>query len=216
MGFYTVIGLGRFGSRIAEELSGHNSDVLAIDQDGELIDKIADKVTRAVVADAKNKDTLKSLGVADSDCAIVAIGSDLAASVLITMNLKSLGVKKIVCKAYDNLHREILEKLGADQVVIPEQVVADKLAVNLTSPDVLEYINLSSDYGIMELVAPKEWEGKNLRELNVRAKYGVNIIAVRAGERIFVTVDPDRKTEKDDILVLLGAYPNLEKVKKLD
>lgn len=216
MGFYTVIGLGRFGSRIAEELSGHNSDVLAIDQDGELIDKIADKVTRAVVADAKNKDTLKSLGVADSDCAIVAIASDLAASVLITMNLKSLGVKKIVCKAYDNLHREILEKLGADQVVIPEQVVADKLAVNLTSPDVLEYINLSSDYGIMELVAPKEWEGKNLRELNVRAKYGVNIIAVRAGDRIFVTVDPDRKTEKDDILVLLGAYPNLEKVKKLD
>lgn len=216
MGFYTVIGLGRFGSRIAEELSGHNSDVLAIDQDGELIDKIADKVTRAVVADAKNKDTLKSLGVADSDCAIVAIASDLAASVLITMNLKSLGVKKIVCKAYDNLHREILEKLGADQVVIPEQVVADKLAVNLTSPDVLEYINLSSDYGIMELVAPKEWEGKNLRELNVRAKYGVNIIAVRAGDRIFVTVDPERKTEKDDILVLLGAYPNLEKVKKLD
>lgn len=213
MGFYTVIGLGRFGSEIASKLSEHGDDVLVIDKEEALIEPIADQVTRAVVADATNKDVLRGLGVADSDCAVVAVGSDLASSVLVTMNLKALGVKRVICKAYDELHSEILEKLGADQVVIPEQEMAEKVAMSLTSPDVLEYIRFSKAYGIMELVAPQNWVGKSLKELNVRAKYGVNIIAVRSDEVVLVSVDPERKFLPEDVLVVLGDYGKLDKMK---
>ena len=213
MSFYTVIGLGRFGSRLAAELYAHDADVLAIDLQESMVNQIADHVTRAAVADAKNKDVLRALGVQDCDCAIVSIGSDLAGSVLITMNLKALGVKKIICKAHDELHREILEKLGADQIIIPEHVVADKLAVNLTSPDVLEYINLSSDYGILELKTPKSWQGNTLRGLKIRTNYGVTIIAIRTGEQIRVSPEPDSVINEKDVLVVLGDYPSLERLK---
>ena len=214
MSFYTVIGLGRFGSRIAAELSGHNADVLAIDVQEALVEQIADQVTQAVTADAKNKDVLRSLGVQDSDCAVVAIGSNLADSVLITMNLKALGVKKVICKAHDDLHREILEKLGADQVIIPERVVADKLALNLTAPDVMEYITLSSDYGVLEWKAPADWQGKSLRELRVRTDYGVTIIAIRHDAEINVSPSPDYVIRQEDIVVVLGAMSALERLKK--
>lgn len=214
---YAVIGLGRFGTNVAESLYEYGEDVIAIDIDEGLVDQIADHVSRAVVADAKNKDVLKSLGIASCDCAIVALGSDLASSVLITMNLKSLEVPQVICKAYDDTHKEILEKLGADRVIIPERVVAEKTVLSLVSPNILEHIELSNDYGIIESQTPSSWVGRSLRDLNVRANYGVNIIAVRDESADSVNVSPSAGyvIPGNSTLVLLGEYKALEQIKKI-
>ena len=148
---YVVIGLGRFGGELATRLYACGEEVMAIDTDEGLIDKIADRVTRAVAADARDPDVLKKLGVENFDRAVVAVGSDLAASALITMNLKALNVPFILCKAHDDTYKDILEKLGADRVIIPEREVADKLALGLTHAGVMEYIELSREFGIVEM-----------------------------------------------------------------
>ena len=212
---YIVIGLGRFGSQAARRLYELGCEVLAIDSNSELVQPISSMVTQAVVADARDKEVLRALGVKDFECAIVAIGTNLAHSVLATMNLKELGVPYIVCKASDETHRQVLMKLGADRVVIPEQEQADRLAKNLSSPNVLEYIELSDEYGIVELPAPKSWQGKSLKELNVRAKLGVNIIAVEKGGNINVSPGADYRITAEDIMVVLGDTAALEAVQKL-
>lgn len=212
---YVVIGLGRFGSCVARQLCALGSEVLAIDVNPELVQHIAADVTNAVVADAQDKDVLRALGVRNCECAIVAIGDGLAASVLATMNLKELGVPYVVCKAFDETHRRVLEKLGADKVVIPEKEVAERLAHSLSSPNVLEYIELSADYGIVEIPAPKKWEGKSIRELNVRAKLGVNIIAIRSDSAVNVSPPADYILRRDDVLVVLGDYDALTAVQEL-
>ena len=212
---YIVIGLGRFGSQAAKRLYELGCEVLAIDCNTELVQPISSMVTQAVVADARDKEVLRALGVKDFECAIVAIGTNLAHSVLATMNLKELGVPYIVCKASDETHRQVLMKLGADRVVIPEQEQADRLAKNLSSPNVLEYIELSDEYGIVELPAPKSWQGKSLKELNVRAKLGVNIIAVERGGTINVSPGADYRITAEDIMVVLGDTAALEAVQKL-
>ena len=212
---YIVIGLGRFGSQAAKRLYELGCEVLAIDRNSELVQPISNQVTQAVVADARDKEVLRALGAKDFACAIVAIGGDLADSVLATMNLKELGVPYIVCKASDETHRQVLLKLGADRVVIPEQEQADRLAKNLSSPNVLDYIELSEEYGIIEIPAPKAWVGKSLKELNVRAKLGVNIIAVEKGRKINVSPAADYRIEAEDVMVVLGDTAALDAVQKL-
>ena len=212
---YVVLGLGRFGAQAAVELCRLGCEVLAMDVSKELVGQVSADVTHAVVGDSQDKEVLKALGVADFDCAIVAIGGDLAASVLTTMNLKELGVPQIICKAHDVTHRKVLEKLGADRVVIPEQEQASRLARSLSSPNVLDYIELSDEYGIIEVPAPKSWCGKDLRELNVRAKLGVNILAVRRDGKINVSPAADFAIAGGDILVVLGDSQALKKVQKL-
>lgn len=206
---YVVIGLGLFGSSAARQLCALGAEVLAIDTNSELVQQVSGDVTSAVVADARDAEVLRALGAHTCDCAIVAIGDDLAGSVLATMNLKELGIGRIVCKAHDETHRRVLEKLGADKVVIPEKEVADKLARSLTSHNVLDFIELSNDYGIVEIPTPRAWVGKNLKELNVRAKLGVNIIAIERRDKISVSPRAEFELAKDDILVVLGDYDSL-------
>lgn len=212
---YIVVGLGRFGSEVARQLYAHGCEVLAVDCSEELVNQISNDVTHAVVADARDKGVLRALGAAEFDCAIVAIGGSLGDSVLATMNLKELGIPKIVCKAHDETHRQVLLKLGADQVVIPEKENAERLARSLSSPNVLEYIELSDEYGIIEVPAPKRWLGKTLKELNVRAKLGVNIIAVERNEKIDVSPAADYQILEGDIMVVLGDTDALQTVQKL-
>ena len=209
MNSFVVIGLGLFGSSVARQLCALGAEVLAIDIHPEHVQQISSDVTSAVVADARDADVLRALGAHECDGAVVAIGDDLAGSVLATMNLKELGVKHIVCKAHDEVHRKVLQKLGADKVVIPEKEVADKLARSLTSHNVLDFIELSSDYGIVEIPAPKSWVGKNLKELDVRAKLGVNIIAIQRHGKVSVSPRAEFLIEKNDILVVLGDYDSL-------
>ena len=211
---YVVIGLGRFGAEIAVKLFECGEEVLAIDLDETLVDKIADHVTRAVAADGRDKDILEKLGVENFDRAVVAMGSDLAASAQITMNLKELGVPYIVCKAYDNSYRTILEKLGANLVIIPEWEMADKLALGMTHAGVMEYIELSDEFGSVEMMPMDKWVGKTIRQLELRTRYGANVIAVRKGEAIQIPPDIDTPLDESSTLVILGNYEMIEKLKK--
>ena len=212
---YLVIGLGLFGSALATQLCGLGAEVLAMDVRSDLVQQVANSVTHAVVGDAQDKEILRSLGARNFDCAIIAIGDDLAASVLVTMNLKELEVPYIVCKAHDETHRKVLEKLGVDRVVIPEQEHAQRLGRSLYRHNVLDYIELSKDYGILEVPAPKAWLGKTLRELNVRAKLGVNIIAVENDGKTNVSPAADYAVKAGDTMVVLGETYALEAVQKL-
>lgn len=212
---YLVIGLGRFGSEVARKLCQQGCEVLALDVRSDLVQQIANDVTYAVVGDGQDKDVLRSLGAGNFDCAIIAIGDNLAASVLTVMNLKELGVPYIVCKAHDSTHRQVMQKLGADRVVIPEYEFAGRLARSLVSHNVLDYIELSPDHGILEVPAPESWVGKTIKELNVRAKLGVNIIAVESGKVTNVSPAADYRILAGDIMVILGENQVLEAVQKL-
>ena len=212
---YVVVGLGRFGAEVARQLCALGCEVLAMDLSSELVQQIAPEVTHAVVGDGQDKEVLKALGVRDMDCAVVAIGDNLAASVLATMNMKELGVPNVVCKAHDETHRRVLKKLGADRVVIPEKENAARLARSLSSPNVLDYIELSEDFGIVEVPVPKQWCEKSLKELNVRAKLGVNILAIRREGKINVSPAAEFCFMHGDVVVILGDSQALEAVQRL-
>lgn len=213
---YLVIGMGRFGSAVALRLRELGNEVLAMDEVAENIQRLADQVTHGVVGDARDEEVLRSLDAGSFDCAVVAIGGDLAASILVTMNLKELGVPQVICKATNEQEKRALEKVGADRVLIPEREMGIKLAQNLASSSVLDYIELSRECGIAEIITPEAWVGKNLRELNVRVKYGVNIIALRqSGDEIVVNVGAEYTLKKTDTMVVLGSNDDLLRVQKL-
>ena len=179
---FVVIGLGRFGTAVARELSALGHEVLALDLDEIKVQRVADKVTHAVTGDARDINVLKALGVRNFDCAVVAMGSDVGNSALFTLNLKELGLRQVVCKAQSHVHQRVLEKIGADRVIFPEHEMGVKLAQGLSSSSILNFIEFSEDYGIVELAIPHSWQGKTIRELDVRNAYHVNIIAVRKKE----------------------------------
>lgn len=210
---YVVIGLGKFGTAVAERLYELGNEVLAIDECTESVQRIENSVTYAVVADARDENVLRSLGVKNYDCAIVAIGTDLAASVITTLNLKELGVPQVICKATDETQKRALEKIGADRVLIPEREIGIKLAQTISSTSILDFIELSREYGIAELPTPAHWAGKTLRELNVRAKYGVNIIALKSGSKVNVSPAADAVLQADAVLVVVGSNEQLAKLK---
>ena len=212
---YVVVGLGRFGTEVARQLHSLGCEVLAMDTKADLVQEISNDVTHAVVADGQDKGVLKALGVRSFDCAVIAIGDNLAASVLVTMNMKELGVPYVVCKAHDGTHRSVLTKLGADRVVIPEQENAVRLARSLSTPNVLDYIELAEDCGIAEVPVPEIWQGKSLKELNVRAKLGVDIIAIRREGKMNVSPSADFAFQSGDVVVVLGDNRALEAVQKL-
>lgn len=209
---YVVIGLGLFGSQVAVDLYEQGEEVLVIDTNETLINEYANNVSRAIIADAKKGEVLKQLGVDKCDCAIVATTSDLANSVLITMNLKSLGIKEIICKAQNDTDKTVLETLGATKVIIPERIAADRLCKRISRPNVLEYIEVSDKYGIIEIDAPKTWVGKSIVELNIRAKYGVNVIAIKRNEDVDVSFSAQYCIADTDIIVLVGDNQSLNKV----
>jgi len=214
---YLVVGLGRFGTAVAQTLQELGNEVMVIDENADAVQKLSNRVTYAVVGDAQDEEVLRSLGVKNIDCAIVAMGEDLAASILVTLHLKSLGVPQVVCKARDEVQKRALEKIGADRVVIPEREMGMKLAQNLVSSSVLDYIELSRECGIAEIMVPKPWVGKTILELNVRAKFGINIIALREEESdaITVTLDPKYVLQKSDVMVILGNNEDLARVQRL-
>ncbi len=206
---FVIIGLGRFGTAIAGELSALGHEVLAVDVDEERVQQVADHVTHAVTGDGRNIEVLRALGVRNFDCVVVAMGSDVGNSALITLNLKELGVKEVICKAQSHVHSRVLEKIGADRVVFPEYEMGAKLAQGLSSSNVLNFIELSEDYGILELSAPQSWQGKSLRELDVRNRHHVNVIAIRKNGELNVAPSPDLPLESGDQVVALGRYEDI-------
>lgn len=212
---FLIVGLGRFGTAVALRLQELDHEVMVIDENAEKVQRISDHVTYAVVGDARDEDVLESIGARNVDCAVVAIGENLAANILVTLNLKSLGVKQVICKAKDDQQRRALEKIGADRVLIPEREMGLKLAQSLSSTSVLDYIELSGHCGIVEIKTPAPWVGKDLRSINVRVKYGVTVIALRKNGEISVSLAPDYPLQAEDILVILGDNDHLTDVQKL-
>lgn len=206
---FVVIGLGRFGSAIARELCELGHQVLAMDTNRELVQNIADDVTHAVVGDGRDPSVLEELGVKDYDCAVVAIGNDVGSSALITMRLKELSVPQIVCKAQSHVHQRLLEKLGADRVVFPEHEMGIKVAQGLAHSNIINFIELSPEYGIVEIDLPNGWAGKTIRDVDVRAKYEVNVIAVRRGQDINVAPGAQCILFPGDKLMVIGRDVNI-------
>lgn len=224
---FAVIGLGRFGSSIAKTLSEKGYQVIAIDVNVNIVQDLSDVVTQAVCVDAIDEKALRALGIKNVDVAIVGIGTNLQASILTTLNLKEMGIKEIICKAVNEGHRKVLERIGATKVIQPERDMGIRLANSLISTRVVEHIELSEDSSIAELVPPKEIVGKSLREADVRAKYGVNVIAIKRKtkntdkegrikeeEKINCHPQATDTIKNGDVLVVIGANPDIEKLKK--
>ncbi|PKM83832.1 MAG: potassium uptake system protein [Firmicutes bacterium HGW-Firmicutes-13] len=212
---FAVIGLGHFGSSIATTLFEMGFDVLAIDNNEEKVQEMSDKVTHAVQADSTNENALIALGVKNFDVAIVSIGQDMQANILTTLILKELGVKQVVAKARTEHHGKVLYRIGADRVVFPERDMGIRVAHNLVSANIIDYIELSPNFSIVEIVAPESIVGKTLRELDMRAKFGVNIIAIKTGENINLTPKADDRIKRNDIIIVVGKTDRLRKLETL-
>ena len=206
---FVVIGLGRFGASVAKTLYSLGNDVLVIDKDEDLIQDISDSVTHAVQMDATDENALRTLGLRNFDVAVVTIGSNIQASVMITLLVKELGVKYIIAKGQSDLHAKVLYKIGADRVILPEKDMGVRVAHNLVSSSILDYIELSPDYSIMEIEALDEWQDKTLRELKLRSKYGINVMAIKKGDEINLTPSADDTVESKDIIVAIGSAQDL-------
>ncbi len=201
---FAVLGLGRFGSSLARTLYGLGHDVLAVDKSEDIVQDISPYVTHAIQADATDESTLRSLGLRNFDVAVISIGSSIQASIMVALIVKELGVKHVVAKAQNELHAKVLYKIGADRVVFPERDMGLRLAHNLVSSNIVDFIELSSDYSIIELVALPEWKNKTLKELNMRGKYGINIIAIKRGGEIFISPKAEEQIMDNDVLVVVG------------
>lgn len=211
---FAVIGLGKFGASVARTLAEMGHEVLAIDKDPDKIQHLADSVTHAVQADATDEEALRVIGIRNVDVAVVTIGQDIRASILASLILKEIGVGLVVAKATDELHGRLLEKLGVDRVVYPERDMGVRLANSLASSNILEYIELSPDYGVAEIVATEDFANKTLRDLNLRARYGANVVAIRSGDDVKVSPGADDRVREGDILVVLGSTESLDMLKR--
>lgn len=214
---FLVIGLGRFGTALAQELASLGQEVLVLDEDADKIQHIADEVTQAMCGDARDEDVLGTVGARNFDCCIVAVASDLESSVLITVMLKEMGAKYIVAKAQSMLHAHVLERIGADRVILPESEMGQRLAQHLSKTNVIDYIGVTDEFSILEIQPPKSWIGRSLIQINVRAKYQINVLAIRhgGGGKVDVTPSADQIIGNDDLLIIIGANENVDKVVKL-
>ena len=210
---FVVVGLGRFGASVAETLADNGHDVLAIDRDPEKVQAISGDVTHAVEADATDEEALKTLGVRNFDVAVVSIGDNVSANILCTLILKELNLPYVIVKAPDTLHGKVLTKVGADRVVYPERDMGVRIAQNLISSNVLDYIEFAPEYGVIEILASQNMVGRTLKELELRANFDVNVMAIKRGEQIYISPGADDKIMEGDKLVLMGKNENLDKMR---
>ena len=212
---FAVIGVGNFGYYLAVRLYEKGHEVLAIDKHSDRIQDIRDRVSRAVVADATDKEAVQPLGLEQMDAVAVSTGDDLSESILICLNLKDLGVKRILVKVISESHARIVEKIGATDVMFPEKDLAESLAERLHSPNVLEYLPFMEDHSILEITPPKAFVGKKLKDLDLINRFGIQVIAIKESVPDQVNMVPTANyTLKDsDILVLLGSNEGIEKFK---
>lgn len=209
---FVVIGLGRFGISLAKTVYDLGHDVLVIDKDEDLIQEISDNVTHAVQMDATDENALRTLGIRNFDVAVVTIGSNIQASVMVTLLVKELGVKYIIAKGNSDLHAKVLQKIGADRVILPEKDMGVRVAHNLVSSSILDYIELSPEYSIMEIESMEEWWNKSLKEIKLRSKYGINVVAIKKGDDINVSPSADDIVGEKDIVVAIGSADELSKL----
>lgn len=210
-----VVGMGRFGKSLARTLVKRGCEVLVIDIDEEKIAEMSQEVTQAVVANATDEETMKALGVSNFDAAVVSIGTDIQANILATLILKELGVNFVLSKAISKLHSRLLEKIGADRIVFPESDMGMRVAQNLLSSNVIDYIELSPDYSLIEVVASPRIVGKSLKTLDMRRRFGVNVMAVKKKDgQIRINPQAEDVIEEEDILIVIGQNGGLAKLQE--
>jgi trk system potassium uptake protein TrkA len=208
---FAVIGLGRFGTSIATTLAKMGYDVLAVDTSEDRVEDIMDKVTHAVQADALDEEALTALGIRNFDVVIVAIGKDMQASILCTVMMKELGVPNVVAKARTDLHGRVLARVGADKVVFPERDMGVRVARGLVSKNILDQIDLSPDFSILELAAAPQFIGKTLVETGMRVKYGATVLAIRRGKEVIIAPGAKTVIQEGDVLVTIGRTDRLQR-----
>lgn len=211
---FIVIGLGRFGTSVARTLSDNGHDVLAIDKCEECVDELVEYVTHAVEADATDETALSALGVNNFDTAVVSIGDNVHANILATLILKEMGVPEVVAKAQDKMHGKILSRVGADKVVFPERDMGERVARQLISTNMLDYIDFAPDYSIIEIIAPSHMVGKTLQDLNFRKEYNANVMAIRRGKNLNLAPGGQDKILEGDTLIIMGRNDQLENLKE--
>lgn len=216
---FAVIGLGRFGAAMATTLIGLGQDVLGIDTDDDRVQALADRVPHLMVVNASDPRALREAGVADVDVAVISIGANIEASLLIVMAVKEMGVKFIVAKATSDVHGRILERVGVDRVIYPEREAAVRMAHSLVVPNVIDYISLSKDFSIIEIPAPPLFVGQSLRAINLRAQHGLTLIAIKrvvgGVTTTNVSPSPDEAIQQGDTLALVGSNQQLIALEKL-
>ena len=217
MGKFVVIGLGNFGFNVAIALTELGHQVLVIDSDSKKIEHIEKKVWQSVVGDGRDKGVLSKFISADIDAVIICLGTEVEASTLATLHLKKLGSKKIIVKAMNDDHAQILKLIGATEIVFPEKEVATRVAQRISIPNLVEHIPLTPEYGIVEITAPDKFVGKSLKELRLRSKYGVHVIAVKniLFNSCHLIPGADFKIEPDSILIIIGKESDIKKVERL-
>ena len=211
---FVVIGCGRFGAAVARTLFSLGNEVMAIDISEDITKELSDEVTHSVQADVMDETVLKDLGLRNFDVAVISIGSDLEASIMATLIAKELGIKKVIAKAQSELHGKVLYKIGADKVIFPERDMGIRVAHNLASTNILDFIELSPDFSILEVTALREWEDKSLAQLKLSTKYGINVMAIKKGSNFMVSPNGESIIEKDNILVVIGSTSNIKKIER--
>lgn len=212
---YIILGLGRFGQSFARTLTELGHDVLGVDNQEHIVQDLSDEITHVVHAEVSSEDFLKSVGVKNFDAAIVAIGSDIQSSIMTTVLLKELGARYIIAKAQNDLHAKVLYKVGADKVVFPERDMAIRAANNLVSNNIIDVIEISPDYSIVETRIPESWVEKTLGELAIRARYGLNIIAIRRDTHMNISPHADTKFHHGDMIAVMGKNPDLKNIRNI-
>lgn len=208
---YVVFGLGRFGSSIAMNLEQLGCEVIAIDKREDAVKRVADHVTQAIIGSSDDEELLKSIGLRNLDGAVVAIGDNMESSILTTMLAKEHGCPYVMAKATTEHHKRILEKVGADLVTIPEREIGTRIAKVLATRNFKDWIDLSPDYSMVEVPVPDQWDGKTLKDLNVRVKYGLNVVGMIRDGEVRVNIRPDEPMNGEDIMIVIGENEMLAK-----
>jgi trk system potassium uptake protein TrkA len=209
---FAVLGIGRFGYSLATKLYEQGHDVLAIDKDEEHIKSIADLVTFAVQADSTDINTLKSIGLKNIDVAVVAIASDINASLMTVLHLQELGIKEIYAKAQNEQHAKVLHKIGVVEVFLPERDMGRRVAQHIASSNILDLIELDPDHSVQEILTPSSWDQKTLAQLNLRALYGVNVIAIKRNDKFVIAPGASELIHDKDLLIVIGENARLTKL----
>ena len=213
---FAIIGLGRFGSNMAKALTKMGYEVLAIDKNMERVQEFSNEFTHVVQADATDENALRELGILNFDVVVVAIGEDMQANVLTTLQLKEIGAPYIVSMARDSLQIKLLEKIGADRVVSPERDMARRVAYNLASTSVMDYIELSPHFSIVEIAVPEDFLDKTLMESDIRAKYGINVVAIKRKNDLIISPRPTERLQKGDVAIVVGSNDGINSLEELN
>ena len=209
---FAVIGLGTFGSSVARALYDMDQEVLALDSSEELVDAVRDEVTQAIQANPADEEVLQSLGLRNFDVVVVAIGNDIQTSILVSLLCKDMGVPYLVARARNELHAKVLSKIGVDRVIFPERDMGVRIAHKLVSSNILDIIELSQDYSLVEVAVPVAWSGKTLKELNMRTVYGLNAIAIRRDKVTHISPEPNDMLKMGDTVTVVGSNESIHRL----